>query len=120
MRDNKLLIIFIIVGALVVFSLWPVQSGLKPIINCPRNADCPNPPEYTSRILYLEKGQPWHNDGGFVSRKEYCQLAAKCTNYHADIPLSLIIGAGIGAGVSLVLRNFLPRKGKGKSSKYVH
>lgn len=99
MRINKLFLTLTIIGAALTFSLWPIQSGLKPVVNCPYEADCPNPSELTPRLFYLAQGKPWHSDGGFTSRAEYCQLAVRCTNYHVDIPLSIIVGSGIGAGL---------------------
>jgi hypothetical protein len=112
MNHRKLVILIATLGAVLCFSFWPVQSGLKATVNCPSNADCPNPPELTPRLFYLLEGQPWHNNAGFTSKAEYCKLAVQCTNYHVDVPLSIIVGAVGGSliGAYSIKKRFMRAK----------
>ena len=108
----KLIILLSLVGAALGFSFYPVLSGTDGSKNCEKtNEDCGLPEEKTARIAYITGGRKF-NDPALSSRRDYCRITGTCTSETIAIPLSILIGVGVGATIGLVWSQKTLRKSK--------
>lgn len=110
MSRLKLIVLLSLVGLGLIF--YQVLSGTDDAKNYEKtNADCGLPEQQTARIAYIIEGQKF-NDPAFSSPRDYCKIAETCTSETIAIPLSILIGVGVGATIGLVWLQKKLRKSK--------